>query len=599
MRFLPVAPVALPLIVAAALAMLTKLLPRIVSSMLSIACALATAACAALLFAASLSQPIVYWFGGWHAVHNVTIGISFVIDPLGAGLATFTAVLTAVALVYAAQYFDSADNHFHSLILCFLGAMCGFSLTGDMFNLFVFFELMSAAAFALCAYKTEDPGALQGALNFGVVNTIGAYFAFTGVGLLYARTGALNMAQIADTLKLHPPDKLVAVAFTFICCGYLVKAAIVPFHFWLADAHAVAPSPICVLFSGVMVEMGLYGAARSYWAVFDQTLHPFYPAIRSLFVDLGIVTALVGGIMCYTQRNLKRLLAFSTISHMGLITIGFGLGTAAGLAGALIYVVGHGFIKGGLFLAAGILLHRFSTVDEIELYGRGRRETTAAVVVFLGALGLASIPGCGLGNGEGLMHEAAKSLHWDWVKWISVFVGAVTASAVLRAGCRIFLGWGPRGAQPGAAPKNEETRETDRSNETTPASMLGAALFLVFAGFGVAFLPALRSTAMHAAQVFQDSGAYVAHVLRGVPVTAPFEPVPQTKQGFFPFLPFVLALAGTAGYIFSNDFRSISQNVTRPLGWLHELHSGHLGDYVAVLTLGVAVFGITCLLCFG
>src|SRR6185437_16174878 len=229
-------------------------------------------------------------------------------------------------------------------ILCFLGAMCGFSLTGDMFNLFVFFELMSAAAFALCGYKTEDASALQGALNFAVTNTIGAYFVLTGIALLYARTGALNMAQMSEAMASRPVDKLVLIAFAFVSCGYLVKAAVVPFHFWLADAHAVAPSPICVLFSGVMVEMGLYAFTRIYWAVFQQTLHADIGSLRVLFVSVGVITAVVAAIMCFSQRNLKRLLAFSTISHVGLMTLGIGLFTASGLAGAAIYTLGHGLV---------------------------------------------------------------------------------------------------------------------------------------------------------------------------------------------------------------------------------------------------------------
>ncbi|HSU58177.1 MAG TPA: hypothetical protein VLI55_02590, partial [Bryobacteraceae bacterium] len=184
MRLLPVLPVVTPLITAAVLALLTKLLPRGWSSLIAIASAVATAAAGALLFEGSLQQPIIYWFGNWKPKGHIALGISFAIDPIGAGLATFAAVLTAAALIYASKYFDSVENHFHALILCFLGAMCGFSLTGDMFNLFVFFELMSAAAFALCAYKTEDPGALQGALNFAVTNTIGAYFVLTGLALL-------------------------------------------------------------------------------------------------------------------------------------------------------------------------------------------------------------------------------------------------------------------------------------------------------------------------------------------------------------------------------------------------------------------------------
>lgn len=588
----------MPLLTAAVLAMLTKLLPRVLSSLIALASTLATAAAAALLLAGSLRQPIVYWFGNWTPKAGITIGISFAIDPIGAGLATFAAVLTAAALIYTAKYFDSVENHFHALILCFLGAMCGFSLTGDMFNLFVFFELMSAAAFALCAYKTEDPGALQGALNFAVTNTIGAYFVLTGVALLYARTGALNMAQMSATLASRRPDKLVLVAFAFIVCGYLVKAAVVPFHFWLADAHAVAPSPICVLFSGVMVEMGLYAAARIYWAVFDQTLRADMASLRTLFVSIGVATALIAAIMCFTQRNVKRLLAFSTISHVGLMTVGVGLFTAGGLAGAAVYTIGHGLVKGGLFLATGILLHRFSTVDEIDLHGMGRTEKWAGLVFFLGAAGLAGLPPSGVSAGDDLIHQAAESIGYHWLRWVSLFAAIVTSAAVLRAACRIFFGWGPsRADRPGGASKIKEMRETDASQPATPITMIAPAVVLVLAGMLLSFTPRLKIVAVESAEMFENSNAYTARVLQNAPEPAPRAPEPEPGSPLLGIVVLASAAAGAVCYLFSKRFRSTGRWITAPLQVLHRLHSGHVGDYVAFLTFGIAAFGLACVLC--
>jgi len=195
-----------------------------------------------------------------------------------------------------------------------------------------------------------------GALNFAITNSVGAYLSLSGIGIIYARTGALNMAQIGSDIARHRPDCLIVVAFRLIIAGLLIKGAIVPFHFWLADAHAVAPTPVCVLFSGVRVELGLYGIARVYWSMFGQALR-HRSAIVSAFLALGLLTAVVGALFCFRERHLKRLLAFSTISHAGMFLTGIALLTPLGLAAVAADVAGHALVKAALFLCVGIVLH--------------------------------------------------------------------------------------------------------------------------------------------------------------------------------------------------------------------------------------------------
>jgi multicomponent Na+:H+ antiporter subunit D len=176
----------------------------------------------------------------------------------------------------------------------------------------------------------------KAAINFAVLNTIGGFLALLGLGMFYSRTGALNMAQIGHTLG-RDSSVLVVTAFVFTISGFLIKAAAFPFHFWLADAHAVAPTPVCVLFSGVMVELGVYAVARGYWVIADGLFAAHRPAITAVLLVVGCMSALLGAFMCFAQRHLKRLLAFSTA-------------------------------KASLFLVAGILLHRFVSVDEAQLH---------------------------------------------------------------------------------------------------------------------------------------------------------------------------------------------------------------------------------------
>src|SRR5213082_275472 len=215
---------------------------------------------------------------------------------------------------------------------------------------------------------------------------------FVGVALLYAHTGALNMAQVGAALDGHHADPLVLVAMSLLFIGFLTKAAAVPVHFWLAYAHAVAPAPVCVLFSGVMVELGIYAVARVYWTIFAGPLAPHAEELRAILIALGTVTAVWGAVMCFAQRHIKRLLAFSTISHVGMFVCGIGLLSAKGLAAVAVYVVGHGLTKAALFILTGVLLHRFATIDEFDLHGKGRCLPFTGVLFAIGGLLLAAIP---------------------------------------------------------------------------------------------------------------------------------------------------------------------------------------------------------------
>jgi multicomponent Na+:H+ antiporter subunit D len=594
-------PVAVPLIAAALLVAVRHFSPRPLNDLLAGGTGAAVVTLCALLLARSIHHPFAYWMGGWRPGHSVTVGISFSIDPIGAGLATFAAVLVTAALVYSWRYFDGVDGLFHALMLVFLGAMAGFSLTGDLFNLAVFFELMGAVAYALTAYRIEERAPIQGAINFAISNSVGAYAIFTGIGLLYARTGALNMAQIGAALQGHHADALVIVAMALIFIGLLTKAAAIPVHFWLADAHAVAPTPVCVLFSGVMVELGIYAIARIYWTIFAGPLGAHSEELRAILVAFGAATALWGAVMCFAQRHIKRLLAFSTISHVGLFLCGIGLLSAKGLAGVATYIVGHGLTKGALFMLAGVLLHRFVTIDEFDLHARGRSLPIVGVLFGIGGLLLAAVPVVTTFFGKSLLDGAAIDAHYRWLPALFVVSSALTGGAVLRVAGRVFVGWGaakrPHDEVQAGPAREEEDEETVERERTPPLMVLVPAILLVGAivvGLIPGAVPGIETAASH----FRDHVAYFSWALHGASVKFPHAATSHVLgydylYGAGAAVGAVLLAAATLfGYpLLARLPQALVRPVVASLGVLRELHSGHIGDYIAWWTAGAAVLG--------
>jgi multicomponent Na+:H+ antiporter subunit D len=584
--------VALPLLTAAAIAAAGHLLHPRVDDLVAIVVAAATTVICAVVLVQSAASTQLHWFGGWRPRDGVALGISFVVDPIAAGLALLAAVLVTASLVFSWRYFDEAGKLYPVLVLVFLGGVCGFAYTGDLFNLFVFFELMGIAAFALTAFNAEEAGPVQGAFNFAVTNSIGAFLVLTGIALLYGRTGALNLAQLGESLSARRADGLVIVAFTLLACGFLVKAAAVPFHFWLPDAYAVAPAPICALFAGVMSDLGLYALARVYWTVFSGPLAEHAGSIRAVLLGVAVVTLLVGSAMCLAQRHLKRLLAHSTVAHTGLFLVGIATLDPRGTAGTALWVVSHGLLKGALFLAAGIVLNELGDVDELRLRGRGRELRVAAAVFVLGALGLAGLPFVGSFGGHSLVEEAARGVGHGWAVAVLVLGSAVTCGAILRAAARIFLGWGAA-EDPLLSPEPPEEPAGEPRRASRPL-MNAAALALLVLGLLLSVVPGLEQGAEAAAERFQQREGYAAVVLRGAHEfhsALPFElKTPTLTSVLLGLLTAGVAIAVAAASLRPRS-RSVNDLLARPLAPLRLLHSGVVTDYVAWTTLGTAALG--------
>jgi multicomponent Na+:H+ antiporter subunit D len=586
--------VVVPIAVACLLAAVGRHLPRRVRDVLTVATAAGVAVLEVLLLRATSTGRVVTWVGGWPPAGRTSVGIVLVVDPVGAGLALLAAVLVGLVTVYSWRYFDDAGAHYQALVLVFLAGMTGFALTGDLFDMFVFFELMGAVAYALTGFLVDEPTAVQGALNFGIINSLGAYLSLMGIGVLYARYQALGLPQLSQALAGRP-DALVVAAFALVCTGLLVKAAVVPFHFWTADAEAVAPTPVCVLFSGAMVAVGVYGAARVYWTAFSAALAP--DSVRPALLVLGSLTAVVGAVMCFLQRHLKRLLAYSTIAHVGLFLAAVGVLDPSGTAGAALYVLGHAGVKGALFLLAGTVLNRYGSVDEVRLFGRGRDARYMPWLWLAAGLGLAGLPPFGTGLGKAVGEEALVAAGLPFGPVLFVAVSAITGAAVLRAGARVYRGLGaPPHDDPG--PETADEGREERAFPRVRITMLAPAVLLLAGGLAVGAVPAAGRAVAAAAAQFTDRAGYVAAALGGT-AGGSRPPVPEagwtTPGVLLGLLSAGLAVGLAAAALWAPRLpRRVADAGVRaaPLvAGLRRVHSGRIGDYVAWLFLGVAAFG--------
>ena len=596
MSWIPPLLVAIPLLTSAVTAGLDHITPRPIQDAIVIAASAVTTVLAFVLLWHVESHEVVHWFGGWEPRHGLALGIDFAVGPLAAGMCAVIGLVVTLALIYSLTFMRESARLFDALMLVALGAMCGFAMSGDLFNLFVWLELMGAAAYALTGFQVERLGPVQGAVNFAITNSLGGYLFAIGIALIYARTGSLNLAQIGSTLSHGSAGGLVIVAMTLLLCGFLIKGAVVPFHLWAADAYAVAPAPVCAVLGGVMTDIGLIGVSRLYWTVFDAPFGHGH-AVGDVLLWLGIVTAVLAGTMAFLQRHLKRMLAYSVVCHIGIMLAGIGLLDSSGLAGAELMFLAHALLTAGLFFVAGILHSDHGMIDELHLHGRGRGCWAPAAAWFAATIGLVGTPYVGIYLGHGLIDEGATELGRSWVLALLWLGSALAGAALLRAGARIFLGWGEADD-----PLLGDAMEEDPLERAVLRPLLVAvALTAVILGVAISVVPGLGQRAEYAADRFQDRSAYAARVLRGHPFPAtPSLPVairhtsPESLLygGGATILAFGLAFLG----LYRRRLPRIVSVVGRrtlapPIHILRGFHSGAVGDYVTWVAVGTAVVG--------
>ena len=327
---------------------------------------------------------LVYTMGKWFPPK----GINLVLDGLSLLMLVVINWVAFLATLYSVSYMKrfTAKPKFYSLFTLMLAGMNGVVLTGDFFNLFVFLEIASIASYALVAFGVEADE-LEASFKYMVMGSVASILVLFSVGLLYGLTGSLNMADIAGIIQ-GKSNPLLSFSLVLFLAGFGLKAAIVPFHAWLPDAHPSAPAPISAMLSGVLIKaLGLYTITRIFFNVYGMTVQ-----LGWVFKILGIISMIAGGILALRQSDFKRLLAYSSISQMGYVLIGLGCGNYWGLLGALFHLFNHATFKSLLFLNSGAVEYATGTRKLKEMGGLSKVMPVTGTTSTIASLSISGIP---------------------------------------------------------------------------------------------------------------------------------------------------------------------------------------------------------------
>ena len=336
---------------------------------------------ALLILPHSLKQPIIVKIAGFAP----PFGINLVAGPVGMLLATLIALTGLLVAIYALKYIkEGAQQKYHILFLLLLTGATGVVLTGDIFNLFVFFEILCISSYALVAYLGNRAG-LESAVKYLIQGSIGSSLLLIGIGLLYGQFGTLNMADLAKQIVDYT-DVSVFVPMVLMITGLGIEAAIFPLNAWLPDAHSSAPSSISAILSGIAIEVGLYAVIRVLFTIF--AVSNFF----MFFMVLGVLTVLIGEMSAFAQQNIKRMLAYSSIGQIGLIVFAFSISTQLGVAGGLFQMVSHTLGKALLFLCAGYMIFRTGSMEISSLEGVGKKMPLTTLCFTIGAFSIVGLP---------------------------------------------------------------------------------------------------------------------------------------------------------------------------------------------------------------
>jgi hydrogenase-4 component F len=387
------------------------------------------------------------------------------VDGLSALMVLIIAGIGLLATIYSVRSLGghgaeaitlSHARRFYGLLMWFLGTMLWGSVTNNVIMLYVAIEATTLTSGLLVAFYW-DRRALEAGYKYLMLLTIGITFALFGCVLLYASAAATAKITGANALLISDirnvvqfiPSGTAAVTIAFLVIGFGTKAGIAPFHPWLPDAHAEAPAPVSVLLSGVMIKMAIYALARTV-----SLFYPSWPQVTIFLVALGAFTMLLGILLALRQDDLKRLLAYSSVSQMGYVLAGIGLGSYLGCYGGLFHLLNHALCKSLLFMCAGAVIWATGARRISELGGLRSRMPVTSACFFIGALGIAGFPPLnGFWSKLTVYLALARAGLW-WAAIISIVTSILTMAVMVRASYRVF--WGERSEGTQNAPHVKE-----------------------------------------------------------------------------------------------------------------------------------------------
>lgn len=362
----------------------------------------------------------------------VTFGLRLQVDSLSIVIALVGFLLWLAVSIYSITYIKTDLVRYYSLLLIVLGAVQGTVLAKDLISFYVFLEMTTVATYLLIIHK-RSVDALKAGYKYILMTLIGAFLIFLSIILVYVDTGSYEVIVVTKSGGFIAP--------VLFLLGCFVKAGVVPLHTWLPDAHSAAPSPVSAFLSGMMIKIGAYGIIRFIFPIlnFDLSATNFGELLSSLIMSIGVASMLIGVFLALAQTDVKRLLAYHSISQMGYILLGIGLGTELGLAGGLYHLVNHAIFKGLLFLCMGAVIYSTGTRKLDNLGGLWKRMPITTSTCIIAALAISGIPPFNGFASKTVLAEAVANYNFV-LKFVMMVTAALTFASFLKLIGYTFFG---------------------------------------------------------------------------------------------------------------------------------------------------------------